>query len=244
MTLDQLADKSGVNRGTIHRIETDEVSPRIDTLEAICRALGVKVEELFRNELDRQDPVPDEVAQSGSFPGPAEPDPERKPGEPRDLGGIRQGLLEWAEHLEAILHESQDMLAVLDPEGYILFESWFTVKTLGTSRGLRSARSWWEWAHEEDRQRVVELFREVCKPRTPPMFLEYRMRYKNGNWHWIRSVFSNQLQHPMIRGVLVNSIDITPDKELEFRLVEREQRLRSILQSVPDRYLRLDGMRP
>lgn len=229
LTLDQLAEKSGVNRGTIHRIETDEVSPRIDTLEAICRALGVQVGTLFHSDPGAGEAGrPDLPCRAGA------------PGGAQDPPGIRQGLMEWFEHLEAIIHESMDLLAVLDMEGYILYESWSTIKMLGTPRGHRACRPWWDWVHGEDRERVMAHFRAVCRSRTQPPALDYRVKHRNGGWRWVRSVFSNQLNHPMIRGILVNSIDITQPKELELRLEDSEKRLQAVVQAIPDVYFRLN----
>lgn len=47
LSLDQLSNLSGINRATIYRIEAGTVSPRIDTLQAICDALGVELFDLF-----------------------------------------------------------------------------------------------------------------------------------------------------------------------------------------------------
>ncbi len=47
LTLDQVAERSGVNRGTIHRIESDQVSPRVDTLQLIGRALDLDLHTFF-----------------------------------------------------------------------------------------------------------------------------------------------------------------------------------------------------
>lgn len=49
-TLDQLSERSGVDRGTIHRIELDQVSPRLDTLERLCQALELSLPAFFAPE--------------------------------------------------------------------------------------------------------------------------------------------------------------------------------------------------
>jgi two-component system cell cycle sensor histidine kinase/response regulator CckA len=51
LTLDQVAERSGVNRGTIHRIESDQVSPRVDTLQLIGRALDLDLQTFFGTDL-------------------------------------------------------------------------------------------------------------------------------------------------------------------------------------------------
>ena len=47
-TLDQLAGVSGINRGTIHRIELGQVSPRLDTLALLAQALQTDLPGFFQ----------------------------------------------------------------------------------------------------------------------------------------------------------------------------------------------------
>src|SRR5208283_6044234 len=50
LTLDQLAASSGVDRGTISRIELGHVSPRIDTISFLCEAMGTNLALFFDGE--------------------------------------------------------------------------------------------------------------------------------------------------------------------------------------------------
>jgi DNA-binding XRE family transcriptional regulator len=47
ISLNELADRTGLMRQTLARAERDGVDPRASTLEAIARALGIPVCELF-----------------------------------------------------------------------------------------------------------------------------------------------------------------------------------------------------
>jgi len=44
----QLADAAGIGRAHLSQIENGAVAARIDTLHAIAKVLGLKMEELFR----------------------------------------------------------------------------------------------------------------------------------------------------------------------------------------------------
>lgn len=48
LTQERLAERSGVDRQTINRIEQGHVSPRIDTLLLIADAIGVPLADLVR----------------------------------------------------------------------------------------------------------------------------------------------------------------------------------------------------
>ena len=47
LSLRQLAERSGVDFSTIHRIEKGDESPRFATLEKLAKALGVSVRDLI-----------------------------------------------------------------------------------------------------------------------------------------------------------------------------------------------------
>jgi transcriptional regulator with XRE-family HTH domain len=49
-TQEQLAEATGVHRVTIARIETGEVSPKVETLKRLADALGVLVDDLIEKE--------------------------------------------------------------------------------------------------------------------------------------------------------------------------------------------------
>ena len=50
ITLERLADTSGISKSTIQRIETGAVSPTMDTMEKLAKAMGIKITELFESE--------------------------------------------------------------------------------------------------------------------------------------------------------------------------------------------------
>jgi len=54
LSLTDLAQKSGVNRITIHRIENGKQKPMPRTIRKLAEALEVKVEELTSNRMKRR----------------------------------------------------------------------------------------------------------------------------------------------------------------------------------------------
>lgn len=49
-TLERLAEKSGVSKSTLQRIETGETSPTMDVMEKIAKALNVRISDLYESE--------------------------------------------------------------------------------------------------------------------------------------------------------------------------------------------------
>lgn len=212
-TLDQLSEISGVNRGTIHRIELDQVSPRVDTLALLCKALGTDFQGFFRSMDDLLEPEHEEI-------GILDPEPIAATGA-GDGDGIsvghpfRHGLLDWLEHLEALIHCSADGLAVTDRDGCIIYESQVSILLRGASLQARRNQPWFASAHPEDRSILsagMELIRNHPDEVLP---LDYRVPTPDGGWRWVRSTLRNHLTHPAIEGIVISTQDITAWKKAE-----------------------------
>ena len=68
--------------------------------------------------------------------------------------------------------------------------------------------------------------------------LEYRVRYDDGTWRFIESVFTNHLDEPHIESIVVNSRDNSMRRNLEKELVRRE--MFDHLTGLPNRSLFLE----
>lgn len=49
-TLERLAEKSGVSKSTLQRIETGETSPTMDVMEKVAKALNTRISDLYESE--------------------------------------------------------------------------------------------------------------------------------------------------------------------------------------------------
>jgi PAS domain S-box-containing protein len=63
--------------------------------------------------------------------------------------------------------------------------------------------------------------------------VEYRFRHKEGYWRWVESVGTYLLDDPDVRGVVVQTRDVTERKEAQERLAESEERYRTLVERVP-----------
>lgn len=63
--------------------------------------------------------------------------------------------------------------------------------------------------------------------------LTYRFKAANGRWRWMETVGKNQLDNPLIKGVVVNTRDITDVRNYIARLKESEQRFKSLFENSP-----------
>ena len=195
LTLDELAVASKVHRGTIHRIESSRVSPRMDTLADLCQALGTTLEGFFQSEAALRS--------------------EGAPHEMPPAAGLRRGALEWLEHAEALIRHSADSLSVLDAEGLVVYESDCALHFHAGNPEERRSRPWWTCAHPEDQLELQATFRAFLQKAEPTALLQYRAAHRDGSWHWVRTTLSRQLDHPLIRGVIASTQDVTLLKRMD-----------------------------
>jgi diguanylate cyclase (GGDEF)-like protein/PAS domain S-box-containing protein len=148
----------------------------------------------------------------------------------------------------ALVEHSQDMVTVLDADGRVLYGSpsvtgvlgWPTVGFDASPEEREAAPSAWELVHPDDLQRVATRFASSVAEGRAHERIEFRMRRADGEWRWVEAVATNRLDDPAVRGLVVNSRDVTERREAEESLWARQRELASLLERSPDLVARFD----
>jgi PAS domain S-box-containing protein len=114
-------------------------------------------------------------------------------------------------HLCSLIEKGQDMIAVLDPKGVILYQSPSAKRTLGYSEDLTGKRAA-DLAHPDDRLRVIDAIASSMAAPEGAIRVEYRVRTREGSWRDVESILTNAMNDPAVAGILVNSRDVTERK--------------------------------
>jgi len=208
LTLDQLAASSGVDRGTISRIELGHVSPRIDTISFLCEAMGTSLNAFFGA------PEPGEPLS----PDPPEPEPAPKAAPaPVARNGTEgywpvpsslwHGLLEVVERFEALVKHSSELILVQDRDGYILYASPSCESILGLRSPDLVGRHCWSLLHPAELPPFEQLVTALAAKANGTGRMECRMRHKDGSWRWIAMRVSNQFHNPSIQALVLNGLE-------------------------------------
>jgi two-component system cell cycle sensor histidine kinase/response regulator CckA len=140
----------------------------------------------------------------------------------------RRRTLEREEHFRALTENVSDLIVILDRRGIISYITPSVGRMLGYSPDDLIGKDYCAFVHPDDRDRVNHAFGGIAATDGAPFSSPaYRFRAKNGSWKVLESLGTNLLHHPQVRGLVLNTRDITDRKVLE-QQVEQLHRLTSL----------------
>jgi PAS domain S-box-containing protein len=131
-----------------------------------------------------------------------------------------EALKRSEERFRSLVRYASDIIVVLDAGGEILYESPAIERVLGFTPEERMGTNAFDYLHPEDRGPVGERFARLATEPGGRISAEYRARDKDGDWHFFEAIGANLLEDPVIRGIVVNSRDVTERKRTEQALSE------------------------
>lgn len=130
---------------------------------------------------------------------------------------MEKTLSDREEQFSALLQNSSDAISIIDKNGKITFESSEKNKILDFSKEELLMKPIFDTVHPDDVAIIKMTFREALANPGRQIKKEYRSLHKNKRWIYVESIFSNQLNNPAIKGVIVNSRDISDRKMAELK---------------------------
>ena len=131
----------------------------------------------------------------------------------------------------ALIENAQDMIAVMDEEGTIVYNSPAIQNVLGYTPEEHHGKKAFEFVHPDDLTKVMKYFQNQVREPKAEGRIEFRMQHKNGDYRVIESVGRNALKDPSIEGFVINSRDITQRHEHK-KMIERQMELLFIQQQI------------
>jgi PAS domain S-box-containing protein len=117
----------------------------------------------------------------------------------------------------ALIQHSLDIITIIDAKGVIQYISPSSDRVLGYTPDSLSGQSIFELVHQEDHA----LFQNALTQRTT-FFFSFRMQHNDGTWLYFESAGTNMLQDPQIRGIVLNSRDVSDRKREEEAKKQKE----------------------
>jgi len=142
-------------------------------------------------------------------------------GETTGIVGIAQDISERRQRerrFRALVEESSDIISIVDADGRFQYQSPSVERILGYVPEETVGDTAWEYIHPDDRNRVREIFNKWRTNSGAKESVEYRTRHTDDSWRWVEARGTEQFDNPAVNGYIINSRDITTQKELEGRL--------------------------
>jgi diguanylate cyclase (GGDEF)-like protein/PAS domain S-box-containing protein len=125
----------------------------------------------------------------------------------------------------ALIVDTDAVIRFMSPAGPTLF-GWNPEDTLG--------RSAFEFVHPDDVPQLQAAFDAVLADPTEHRLVEFRMYTPDGLWRWAEVRIRNQLDDPVVSGVIGNIRDVTDRHEARDALAGSEARYRLIVETTDD----------
>ena len=152
----------------------------------------------------------------------------------QDLSGI-MAYQENYSGFRRLLEHSTDAIAVIEPAGGCSYASSSIEKILGYTASEFRAINLYELVHQEDRIIIEEeMFCCFEMPGISVQSAPVRVLHARGHFCWMEVGFTNLLDDPIIKGVMLVFRDLTRYKKAELAIKENENKYRSFFENCSD----------
>ncbi|MCG8551517.1 MAG: ATP-binding protein, partial [Desulfobacterales bacterium] len=119
------------------------------------------------------------------------------------------------EHFRTLIENADDMIWILDQDGVFRYVSPSTYRILGYQPKALIGRYAEDFIHPEEKEEVAERFalRVASLIQTHPTAV--RFRHEGDYWCILECISKNLMDHPTIKGMVINLRDITKRKQAE-----------------------------
>jgi PAS domain S-box-containing protein len=147
---------------------------------------------------------------------------------------VEENLRRSEERFRALVRNSSDILAVLDPTGRFAEISPAVERVLGYAPSELLHRTNIERIHPADRRRLSRGFINCLQNPDERQTTEIRCLHKSGAWRWLEVIMNSLVSDPAVGGVIMNARDITERREAADVLQQANEQLADLNQAKSD----------
>lgn len=138
---------------------------------------------------------------------------------------MEESLRESEKRLRALIENSSDAIMVLNTKGDILYSSTSSEKIFGYTTVELAERNLVSFSVKEDQSRIMDLLTGCVVNTDIAGSSQFRICHKNGTIRWVESIATNLMGEPSIRGIVINTRDVTDWKESEEKILRLNETL-------------------
>ncbi len=140
-----------------------------------------------------------------------------------DLELRNLALRRSAQYFRSLIENASDLITILNRDGTVRYESPSVVRLLGQQPEEVVGTSVFSRVHPEDQPHIAEAFMRTVSQERRLERVECRSRHADGSWRVLEATAVNLLHDPIVRGVVVNSHDVTGRKQAAAQLRQAKE---------------------
>ena len=139
------------------------------------------------------------------------------------LGELYEKVTTSAAHFRSLIDNAADLITVVDGQGEVIFCSPAVLRVLGYGADAMPGQNIFSFIHPEDTGLLREFM--AAGDAGAACSLEFRWKHRDGSWRILEGTVSNRLHDLAVRGLVINSRDITSRKQADSRIHEMNEDL-------------------
>jgi len=128
--------------------------------------------------------------------------------------------------LTSLAQNSSDVISVIGPQGLIEYQSASVQRLFGFPPSEMTGSPLAAWIHPDEAADVIAEIRRMLKEGRSHSLLECRLKTADGTWRHTETTVTNLVNDPIVRGVVLNTRDVTERKAMEEERRRDEEALR------------------
>ena len=144
---------------------------------------------------------------------------------------VEDAISESEIKFKSLVHNISDIISIIQPDGTIAYQSASIKQKMGYAENELNNKNIAELIHPEDYEQVMIEFKKLIEEGRNANTLEFRIKNKDGEYFYIEAQATNQLNNPTIKGIVINSRDVTERKKTE---VERKKLVEELTKNNAD----------
>jgi len=133
----------------------------------------------------------------------------------------------------ALIEYSSDVVTVLSVDGTVLYNTPSVRRVLGWAPDELVGTRAFDIVHPDDIAEVLRAFTQALAAPPEPVPVTFRFRHRDGHWVQLDAIGTSRVDDPSVRGVVVNSRDVTERHRVEESLRKSQQLSRLLIEQVP-----------
>lgn len=136
-------------------------------------------------------------------------------------------------YFRALINHAQDIITIIEPNGLVRFESPAIERVLGYTPEEMVGKNVFDFMHPDDKARTLATVASAVPFPGAIRKAIFRYHHKDGRWRVLEAIGANQLFDPAVRGLVINSRDVTDREEAQRLIQESFARYSGLVANIP-----------